>query len=122
MNINAYDATDIWHYVNVLSVMNVPRRLNLITMEFIITSKSRCALRVSERRLSLHRKEKIRVSSAGPCPFCYKTESLYMIEDDPRCPPIFWQVVCISCQASGPLGIDRKNAIDLWNRRVPRDD
>lgn len=53
-----------------------------------------------------------------PCPFCGKTESLYVYKEM----PFAWSsyvgctLVDHGCGACGPIGESREEAIELWNR------
>jgi len=52
-----------------------------------------------------------------PCPFCGAED-----DDDllgAMRTPYAWAVVCLVCQAQGPLTYPKPKAISAWNRRKP---
>jgi len=52
------------------------------------------------------------MSELKSCPFCGRTDSLELTTKG------FWRVHCDVCEVYGPTTIDKKKAIEAWNRRA----
>ena len=52
-----------------------------------------------------------------PCPFCWSTDTAFVIAPVPHSDVFEYHVECHSCKATGPLVTDSKRAVELWNER-----
>jgi Lar family restriction alleviation protein len=55
-------------------------------------------------------------SRLKPCPFCGATDDDDMIGFIVT--PYAWAVLCLACQAQGPLTFPKSKAIAAWNLRA----
>lgn len=53
------------------------------------------------------------------CPFCWSTDTAFVIAPVPHSDLIEYYVECHSCKATGPLVTSSKRAVELWNDRSP---
>jgi len=49
-----------------------------------------------------------------PCPFCGSRDYISGVKDRLGS----WYVSCVTCDARGPLGKDKKGATKAWNKRA----